>query len=139
MSEVSKSTTIKAPASEVWKTVSDFNGLPKYLSLFVDSKMEGSGVGAIRTITTGDGAVIVERCDKMDEATYTHVYSIVESPLQLDNYVATVQLKEMGESQCELTWSSVFDPKGDAEKDLIELIDGAYQQAFDGIKSIHEG
>ena len=139
MSEVSKLTTINAPASEVWKTVSDFNGLPKYLSLFVDSKMEGSGVGAIRTITTGDGAEIVERCDKMDEATFTHVYSIVESPLQLENYVATVQLKETGESQCELTWSCAFDPKGTTEEELFGLLDSVYQVAFDGMKSIHEG
>jgi hypothetical protein len=138
MSEFSKSTIINAPASEVWKTISDFNGLPKFCPVFVDSKMEGSGVGALRTITTGDGVSITERCEKMDEGSYTHVYCITESPLPLENYVATVQLKETGPNQCELTWSCSFDPKGTTEQELFDLIGPVYQQAFDGLKKLHE-
>ena len=125
MTEFSKSDTINAPASEVWGTISDFNGLPKYCPLFVDSKMEGSGVGALRTIKTGDGAAITERCEKMDGATFTHVYCIVESPLPLDNYVATVQLAETGPKQCEITWSCTFEPQV-PEQELLDLIGGAY-------------
>ena len=62
MAKVSMMKELNASADEVWKTISDFNGLPKFVAALADSRMEGSGVGAVRTLTLKDGGPpILER------------------------------------------------------------------------------
>ena len=139
MSEFSMKGTINASADKVWKTISDFNGIPKYCSAFSNSTMEGSGVGAVRTLTTQDGAQIVERLESLDEKARSLRYAIVTSPLPLEGYVSTMKLKDLGEGQCELDWSCTFQPKGASEDELKKLIEGVYSIACEGLKKLHGG
>jgi len=53
MTHVSVKGTINASADDVWKTVSSFSGIEKYLPLVKSSVTEGSGLGAKRTCTVG--------------------------------------------------------------------------------------
>jgi len=52
MPKVHVSTVINAPIERVWRTVSDFNGLPAWLPGMKDSTIEGgkspTAVGAVR-------------------------------------------------------------------------------------------
>ena len=106
MARVSMQTTIPASADEVWRTISDFNGLPKFVSAITNSSMEGSGVGAVRTLTLQDSdAPIVEKLESLDEQARTLSYSIIQSPLPLADYIATVEVRQLDEKQCELNLS----------------------------------
>jgi len=49
MTNVSVKNTINVPADEVWKTLSSFRDVEKYIPLVKISTVEGSGVGAKRT------------------------------------------------------------------------------------------
>jgi len=49
MTNVSVKNTINAPADEIWKTLSSFRNVEKYIPLVKSSTVEGSGVGAKRT------------------------------------------------------------------------------------------
>ena len=139
MANVSMNTTIQASAAEVWKTLSDFNGLPKFVAAIVNSAMEGSGVGALRTLTLGDGGQIVEKLESLDEQAKSLSYSIVTSPLPLDNYLATVQVRDLGGNQCEVVWSSTFEPKGAPEAEAKKVVEGVYSLGFDGLKKLYGG
>ena len=88
--------------------------------------MEGSGVGAIRTLTLDNGATVVERLESLDEQSKSLSYSFVDSPMQVSGYVATMQIEDSGENQCEITWSSVFELTGMSEAEARELFEGAY-------------
>ena len=139
MANVSMNATIPASAAEVWKIISDFNGLPKFVAAIVNSTMEGSGIGAVRTLTLGDGAQIVEKLEALDEKAQSLNYSIVNSPLPLENYLATVQVKDLGGNQCEIVWSSTFDPKGAPEAEAKKVVEGVYSLGFDGLKKMYGG
>lgn len=140
MSEVWMTTKINAPADTVWRIVSDFNGLPKFVSAIINSTVEGSGVGAFRTLTLQDGGPpIVERLERLDEETRTLSYSILHSPLPVEDYVATTQVKELSKNQCELTWSSTFEPKGAPEAEAVRIIENIYAAAFEGLKKLVDG
>ena len=140
MSEVSMTTKIHASADTVWKIVGDFNGLPKFVSAIINSTVEGSGVGAVRTLALKDGGPpIVERLERLDEETRTLSYSIVHSPLPLEDYVATIEVKELSENRCELTWSSTFEPKGAPEAEAVKIVENIYAAAFEGLKKLIDG
>jgi len=139
MANVSMNATIQAPAAEVWKTLSDFNGLPKIVAAIVKSTMEGFGVGAVRTLTLGDGARIVEQLESLDEEAQRLTYSIVDSPLPLENYLATVQVRDLGGNQCEVVWSSTFEPKGAPEAEAKKIVEGVYSLGFEGLKKMYGG
>ncbi len=140
MTNVSMKTIINASADAVWETISDFNGLPNYAEAVVESRMEGEGVGAVRTFSLADGTVIVEELLKFDSEARTLTYSILESPLPMDNYVSTMKLADAGEGACELHWHSDFDIKeGSTEEEGVAVVRGVYSMGFDGLKKLHEG
>jgi uncharacterized protein YndB with AHSA1/START domain len=49
MANVSVKKTINAPPNEVWKTISSFREIERYVPLITKSTVEGEGVGAKRT------------------------------------------------------------------------------------------
>ena len=140
MAKVSMQTTIPASADEVWRTISDFNGLPKFVSAITASSMEGSGVGAVRTLTLQDSdAPVVEKLESLDEQARTLSYSIIQSPLPLTDYFATVEVRQLDEKQCELKWWSTFEPKGAPEAEAQKIVEGVYTMGFEGLKKIYGG
>ena len=140
MAKVSMNTTINASADEVWKTISDFNGLPMFVAPIANSTVEDSGVGAVRTLSLQDGGPpIVERLESFDEESQTLTYSIIESPLPLEGYVSTMEVRDQGEGKCELTWSSTFELKGASEDEAKKIVEGVYSAGFEGLKKLYGG
>jgi Polyketide cyclase / dehydrase and lipid transport len=140
MSKVSMKTTVRAAADKVWKTISDFNGLPKFVAAITHSSIEGSGVGAVRTLTlAGGGPPVVEKLERWDAKTRTLTYSIVKSPLPLENYFSTMEVLDLGKDKCELKWSSTFEPKGASEAEAKKIVEGVYSAGFEGLKKLYGG
>jgi hypothetical protein len=131
-------TTIRAPADKVWETIRNFNGLPKFIAAITSSNMEGSGEGAVRTLTLQDSdSPIVERLERLDYQARILSYSIVESPLPLEDYIAIMEVRELDKNQCELKWSSTFEPQGVPEAEAIKIVEGVYSMGFNGLKKIY--
>ena len=140
MISVSKKATINAAADDVWKTISDFNGLPRFVSLIIDSKVEGEGIGAVRTITLADGQQGEETLRSLDNENMTLSYSLADDPGRpFKGYVATMKLVALGDNECELEWSSTFDAQeGVSEEDAKALPAGLYENGIEGLKKLHE-
>ena len=140
MAKVSMDTTINASADKVWETISDFNGMPKWHAVVETSNLEGSGVGAVRTLALqGGGPPVVEKLESMDKQTRTLSYSITSGPLPLEDYVATMEVRALGEGSCELRWSSTFEAKGAPEAEATKIVEGIYTAGFEGLKKLHGG
>ncbi|MBT4365231.1 MAG: SRPBCC family protein [Desulfobacterales bacterium] len=135
--KVSVKDTVNTSAETVWKDIKSFDtqmiGAP--------CEVEGSGVGALRTITMPDsGDKIVERLEALDETLKSLSYSVVSGPPNpFDNYLATIQVQETGENQCEITWSTTFDPVGISEADATMALEGAYTGFLGAIKKHYGG
>ncbi len=135
---VSMQTTLNASAEEVWKTVGDFNGLPRFVAAATKSRMEGEGVGALRTLTLPDGAEIVERQESRDDDAMTLSYSIVSGPLPVQNYRSTVKVTPLSPTRCEVSWSSTFEAAGASEEEARGAIEGIYAMGFEGLHKLFE-
>jgi mxaD protein len=134
MGNVSMNTELNASAEEVWKVISDFNGLTKFISAIVDSTTEGTGVGAVRTLTLENGAQIVERLESLDGQARKLGYSILTSPLPLEGYVAVMTVLALDDDRCKLVWSSTFQPHGAPESEVKNILEGIYSMGFEGLQ-----
>lgn len=140
MARVYVSTVIGAPASRVWERVRDFNGLPRWHPGIRDSRIEDAlpsdKVGCIRNFNLQNGDNIREQLLGLSDYDMFCTYSILESPMPLEDYVATLRLTPVTEGdRCFMEWSAEFSCDPSDEDDLVGNIGGhVFQDGFDSLK-----
>jgi hypothetical protein len=127
MAKVYSSIVIPAPASAVWSVVRDFNGLPKWTPFVAESRIEHSmpadQIGCIRNFVLKDGGRIRERLLALSDYDMSCLYSILESPMGVENYLATLRLIPVTDSDHTFAeWSAEFDAAPDREDELVAHI-----------------
>jgi hypothetical protein len=134
------SSVIDAAADNVWARIRDFNALPLWHPLIADSRIENNEpsdrVGCVRHFHTRDGGMIRERLLAMSDYEYSQTYEILESPMGVANYVATLKLTPITDGQRSFAeWSAEFECAEGREHELTELIgNGVFQGGFDALK-----
>lgn len=140
MVKVYTSTVIDAPAEQVWAIVRDFNGLPNWTRFCTESRIEGGEpadrIGAVRNFRLKDGALLREKLLMLSDYDYQCSYSILESPMGVTDYVATLKLSPVTDGdRCFAEWSAEFNCAAGREGELTQLIgQGVFQGAFDTLK-----
>ena len=140
MVRVYTSSVIDAAAESVWDVVRDFNALSRWHPLIVDSRIENSQasdkVGCIREIRLRDGGRIREQLLTLSDFDYQCTYSILESPMPLANYIATLKLTPITDgNRAFAEWSAEFDCDEAQERELAENIgQGVFQAGFNALK-----
>jgi hypothetical protein len=95
----------------------------------------GDQVGCIRHFILQDGGDLRERLLALSDQERTFTYSILESPLPVANYIATVRLKPVTDGDRTFAeWSAEFDVTEGPEVDVIERVTGVFQGGFDSLK-----
>ncbi len=141
MIKVYTSSVIDASADAVWAHIRDFNGLPKWHPTIVESRIEGNWpsdrVGCIRNFQRRDGGTIREQLLTLSDYDYQCTYSILESPMGVDNYIATLKLTPVTDGNRTFAeWSAEFDTPLGQERKLADSIgQGVFQTGFDSLKS----
>jgi hypothetical protein len=145
MIRVYTSTVIGAPAEQVWGRVRDFNGLPDWTPFVAHSRIEGGlasdRIGCVRNFQLRDGGTIREQLLALSDFDYTCTYSIIESPMGVENYVATLRLLPVTDGNRTFAeWSAEFDCAAGREAELADHIGhGVFQAAFDSLKKACAG
>jgi uncharacterized protein YndB with AHSA1/START domain len=140
MVQVYVSSVIDAPAEAIWSRIRDFNAMPQWHPGIADSRIENGEapdkVGCVRNFHTRDGGLIRERLLALSDYEYSCTYSILESPMAVDNYTATLKLTPVTDGgRTFAEWSAEFDCDEMRERELSELIgDGVFQAGFDALK-----
>lgn len=136
MTKVSMSTGLNASADQVWQMIGRFNALPDWHPSV--EKSELTEAGQTRTLSLVGGGRIVEKLETIDDNARTYTYSIVDSPLPVSNYTATIKVTGEGENST-IEWSSEFDPAGASPEDAMKAIQGVYQAGFDNLRKMFGG
>ena len=141
MALVYASSVIAAPAARIWETIRDFNGLPNWHPAIAESRIESGApadqVGCIRAFRLRDGGFIRERLLALSDYDFSCTYAILESPMGVENYVATLKLTPITDGDRTFAeWSAEFDCPPEREAELVALIGtGVFQGGFDALKS----
>lgn len=127
MPKVYVSVVVDAPVGRVWPLVRDFNRLPEWTPFVADSRIEqgrdAAEVGCVRYFHLKDGDLIRERLLALSDFDCTQVYTILESPLGVTNYIATLKLTPVTDGDRTFAeWSAEFECEPGREAALIEGI-----------------
>ncbi len=140
MARVYTSSVIGAPADRIWQTIRDFNALPDWTPTVRESRIEGGQpadqVGCVRAIRLHDGGFLRERLLALSDYDFSVTYAILESPMGVENYIATLKLTPITDgNQTFAEWTAEFDCDPANEAELIDNIgNNVFQADFDALK-----
>jgi carbon monoxide dehydrogenase subunit G len=136
VAKISVNETYSANASEVWKKLSDFGGLAGWMPGVKSCEVKGEGIGAVRTLMMGPMKV-VEKLESFDPDGRSLSYSLIEGPMALPNFLATIRVTETNPSGCRVEWSAAFDlPEGVSEQQIAPGLEGGYGGGLKALKSV---
>ncbi|MGC4068760.1 MAG: SRPBCC family protein [Polyangiaceae bacterium] len=129
---------VTAPASAVWETVGNFNGWDKFLTVVESSSMSGQGVGSVRFLSvTGQKAPVVEREDVYDPRHRIIAYTILDSPLPVDDYHSMMRVVPVTDEITRVEWSSRFvAKKGSTREQAKAFITDFYAKGLADLQSL---
>ena len=127
MAKVFISAVIPAPVSSVWQVVRDFNALPDWTPFVAESRIEqnmpSDRIGCVRNFRLTDGGLIRERLLALSDFDMSCTYAILESPMGVENYVATLSLTPITDgNRTFASWSAEFDAAEEREPELVRQI-----------------
>jgi hypothetical protein len=140
MVKVYRSTVLDAPADRVWRDLRDFNGMANWHPSIGSSRIENGQpadkVGCVRNFQLKDGNRIREKLLALSDYDYSFTYAILDSPMDLNDYIATLRLFPVTEgNRCFIEWSAEFDCPPEKAAELAEAVgDGVFQTGFDALK-----
>lgn len=140
MARVYVSSVIEAPVAKVWERVRDFNGMPRWHPAIRDSRIENGEpsdrVGCVRDFHLQNGDRIRERLLGLSDYDYFCTYSILESPMPLSDYIATLRLTPITDGDRTFAeWSAEFDCAPEEAEDLVGGIGtNVFQAGFNALK-----
>ncbi len=133
------SIVIDAPADKVWSVLRNFIGLTAWsqavTAAYVTNDKGPDQVGAIRHLEIVDGSVFLETLVSLSDEAMTLKYDIVEGPIPVTDYVATMQVFQVTEGDMSyVTWGAEFGTPDDQVDLMREVVGG--QICADGLKAL---
>jgi len=142
MIKVYRSAIIHASADKVWRLVRNFNDLPKWHPAIASSEIEQGlppdRIGCVRRFRlSSDGGLLREQLLALADDTRSFTYSILESPMPVDNYVAEMRFTPitMGDKTF-AEWWAVFDvTSGPPEVTAQDIGDNVFAVGFEALNA----
>ena len=120
----------------VWGLIGSFCAIKNWHPAVADCETSKEGDVTSRTLTLKDGSKIREKLTGTEETSYS--YAIVESPLPVKNYKATLSVEEDEDSpdRSEIHWEATFDAQGTSEEDANKKIAEILEAGVAGMKKV---
>jgi hypothetical protein len=140
MPRVYVSSVINAPASRVWERIRDFNALPRWVPAVRESRIENGEpadkIGCVRAFRLQNGDPLREKLLGLSDFDYFCTYSILESPMPLTDYIATLRLTPVTDGDRTFAeWTAEFECAPEVAEGLVTNIgQNVFQAAFDALK-----
>ncbi len=140
MPRIFVSSVIDAPAAKVWEKVRDFNAMPRWHPRIRESRIENGEpsdkVGCVRDFRLQNGDRLREKLLGLSDYDMFFTYSILESPMPLTDYLATMRLTPISDGDRTFAeWTAEFECAPEAAADLIDGIgNNVFQAGFDALK-----
>ena len=140
MVKVYRSTVLDAPADRVWRDLRDFNGQanwhPNILSSRIEKNHPADKVGCVRSFQLKNGARVREKLLSLSDYDYSCTYAILDSPMDLNDHIATLRLFPVTEgNRCFIEWSAEFNCAPEKVAELAETVGGeVFQTGLEALK-----
>lgn len=135
--KVSNSIEMEGSLNEVWTTLSNLENLDKLVPEIV-SKTEslGNGKGAIVTLTLkSNGLKVVEKVTKLDNKRYIIVYEMLETPMPISTYQASIKITPTINNSFKIDFSSAFKVQEKDKAAMVAAINNFQNMLLSNIKT----
>ncbi len=127
--KVFASIVIDAPSDQVWSVLRDFVGLTVWSNAVtgahITNDKAADQVGAVRHLDIVDGTVFIETLVALSDEEMFLKYDILEGPIPVTNYVATMRLYPVTEGNITYaTWSAEFDTADEHMEAMRDVVGG---------------
>lgn len=124
---------IAAPPEEVWAVAGDPGRIGEWFPPVVACEVDGD----VRRVTMGNGANLVERITRRDDAERTYAYSVAEGIPGLTSHEAVIRVEDApGGSRVRWSQDATSDQEGyDAEARLRKVM----TQGLESLRDMLEG
>jgi uncharacterized protein YndB with AHSA1/START domain len=126
MANVTVAEHIKASPEKVWEVIGKFDAIHKWAPGIKESKAEGVGIGARRTLTFNGGGRITERLISKAENPPAYTYSIEQGDLPVNNHISTLMVVDHGDGSCTVSWVCTFEPQAAANEGEVRQVFGDF-------------
>ena len=125
--------TLEHPIDAIWSRLESFGGLELWVAGVKTCRVQGHGVGAIRTLELGD-RVARERLEAIDAVAHRLRYRILPPhALPARDVCSEVGLVALDGGRTEMTWRSEAAGFTIPAAQLGARIEGFYQASIDGL------
>jgi len=146
MARVYVSSVINGRSDRVWARVRDFNGLPNWHPAIGEKPHRGRRARRQDRLRARFPAAqwrpgFAKKLLGLSDYEMFCTYSILESPMGVENYVATLRLTPVTDGELTFVeWTAEFDCAPDREAELVANIGtGIFQGGFDALKRAFGG
>jgi hypothetical protein len=133
MPNIDASVVVSATPDQAFALVGDFSDA-SWVPGTARTELDGSGVGAVRTVTTADGTRLKERLEAYDAAARRYTYALIEAPMPLENYESTVEVTGEGKG-ARIRWTASFEAPPEMAEGIRGALDGLFKTAMDGLRT----
>ena len=108
---IEHSIVINAPHEVVWDVVSDFNGLPRWLPVIVESKIvlgKNREEGAIRELTRANGTHVQEKLIAYEPWNMSLGYTYIGGQVGATDYFPVITVSDAGGGKSKVVWKARF-------------------------------
>ena len=147
---IEHSIVINAPAEAVWAVVSDFNGLPRWLPVIVESRLilgKNREVGAIRELTRANGTKVQEKLISYEPWNMSLGYTYIGGQVGATDYFPTITVTEDGSGKSKVVWKARFKrvaywtdepPAGQDDATPLNGLNKVYAMGLENLKKVVE-
>lgn len=123
--EVTRQVESEASPGEIWRAIGGFCQIADWHpAVTACEERDAEGVRQ-RTLTLDGGGVLVEDLLAHDDDAMSYSYAIIEGPLPVADYEATISVAPAGEGSA-ITWTGTFDAAGASDEEARRVIGGIY-------------
>jgi len=120
----------------VWDKFGDFCAIETWHPAVAKCELSESSDGdTLRTLTLADGGVILEKLVGQGDTETSYVYTILEGPLPVKDYVANFEVKIDDDGGAGIKWTAEFVADGVSNDEAQQLIEGIFAAGLDAVNS----
>jgi hypothetical protein len=140
MARIYISSVIDAPIQDVWAIARDYTG-HWHSSVIVNPSIEGGlppdQVGCVRAFELHDGGKLREMLVGLSDERHEFSYRILESPLPVEDYLASVRFSPITTTGATFgEWVVDFRVPPEEEQSTVETVRGVFEKGFADIAAL---
>jgi hypothetical protein len=133
MPHIKASTVVGKTPDEAFRAVGSFADA-SWVPGTVRCEVTGEGVGAVRVVTTAEGARLRERLESYDAEGRRYTYRLLEGPAPIENYMSTVAVSPEANGSV-ISWEATFDAPPAIEASVTTALENLFNAAMEGLRT----